>query len=392
MSRFEPEPHTGALDEVDLAHLWYELGLDKVELPAAEEAPARTEGRRGAMWSSTALQRGSPKAVRADWREVVLHRLYRALVARRATDRDPLSQWLGDHAARPTVRVTAGRLARKTSLRARAAAAPVALSVALATFALVRLPSANTLWYEELSITSNVSTLESFCDPPELTFVEAVTLDGKTTFTYALSGDGDGLGPGCLPHDISNIYIEVCFNPELVDEDDGGRVLSTDEPANWEYSPKNAGSPKQVKWDWGVFVENKGPWDPEVHRFSFTLDVETAAMLTSNAYYKAGPTTAALGEVQVPACPLPEPPEELAAPLFAPSFVPESIEDTTEFEEETPETELIEEATLEPEPTVEEEPIAMPGPAIISGEPTRAKPTATPTPKPVAISIPPKKK
>lgn len=312
------------------------------------------------------------------------HRLYRAFVARRVSDRDPLAEWVSGDGGR--LRRSAKEAVRRswslTAKRARLAAAPVALAVALSTFALVRLPSANTLWYEELTITADVTTLESFCEPPDLTFVESVTTGGQTTLVYALSGDGDGVGPGCLPKDISNIFIEVCFNPELTSEDDKGRVEGTTEPPGWEYSPKASGDPKRVKWDWESAGPNKGPWDPELDLFSFTLDVEVDSFETSNAYYKAGPDTVKLGEVQVPACPLPDTPETEKK-----SFDVIPIAEIDGEPEGEPETE--EEVEPEPEEAAEE-PVGeyRPGGAIfVSPEQGTNPPKPTPTPKPTPVAI-----
>ena len=70
----------GPLDEIDLAHLWYELDLDHAQLPPIAPQPTPALKRRGA---DTTAKSGR---TRASLRSHALHRLYRLLVARRTAE------------------------------------------------------------------------------------------------------------------------------------------------------------------------------------------------------------------------------------------------------------------------------------------------------------------
>lgn len=315
---------------------------------------------------------------------VSLAELEGEFAARRDVDRAPQIALIEGDCATPAPMAqlmarrhpSAGKLARRAATRLRHAAVPLALALSLATFAVVRLPSANTLWYEELSITSSVSTGMFDCEPPKLEFV-SLSPDGRTLM-YALSGDAEGSGPNCLRHDISNISIPMCFNPELKPN---GRVEDTDEPVQWTYSPKK---PELLaKWDWNG-GPNKGPWDPQTSTFSITLDVAISAddLVDATARYKAGQDKEDLGTVKVPSCPLPEvakalAPQQFAAPLVAP------VEDAaSETVDEEPEAEPT------PVPTPEPVPSRTSAGPVRSGaaqNPSQPRPTQTPTPVAIAI-------
>jgi hypothetical protein len=299
-----------------------------------------------------------------------LAELERVFAARRDAAHDPLAQRVAPR------RPSAGRLARRTATRLRQAAVPVALALSLATFAVVRLPSANTLWYEELTITSSVSTGTFDCEPPKLEFV-SLSPDGRT-LTYALSGDAEGSGPNCLAKDISNISIPMCFNPELKPN---GRVEDTDEPPGWTYAPRK--KDLLAKWDWNGGA-NKGPWDPQTSTFSITLDVAISAgsLVDATARYKAGQDEEDLGTVKVPSCPLPDvpkalAPQQLAAPLAAPAE-----DDATEEVADEPEVEPAPVATPEPVPS---RTTAGPVRSGAAQNPSQPRPSKTPTPVGIAI-------
>jgi hypothetical protein len=314
---------------------------------------------------------------------ISLAELEGVFAARRLPDRDPLIALLEGDWTTPAPmarreapgRPSAGRLARRTAMRLRQAAVPVALALALATFAVVRLPSANTLWYEELTITSAVST-GTFCEPPKLEFV-SLSPDGRT-LTYALSGDAEGSGPNCLDKDISNISIPMCFNPELTPK---GRVEDANEPPGWTYAPMKPGM--LAKWDW-LGGGNKGPWDAETSTFSITLDVAISAddLADATAHYKAGQDEEDLGTVKVPSCPLPDVPKALAPQQSAaPLAVP--------LENDAAET-IDEEPPVEPAPVPTPEPMpsrTTVGPVRSGAAQNPAQPRASKTPTPVGIAI-----
>jgi hypothetical protein len=260
-------------------------------------------------------------------------------------------------------------------------------------FGLVRLEPANTLWYQELTLTSEVETGEFGCEPLALSFVGLTNSpDDETTLTYALSGGGTQ-GFNCPEKDISNISIPVgtCFNPEVKAS---GPLIAETHPglgnSAWKYDGKNSGNPKLIKWDSQTEdapLGGKGPFDPDVMQFSVTFNLALTEddLVDAMAYYKAGNLTADLSEVSVPACPLPQPP----APLKS-----LSVEEPAETLLEEPEqpTNVEKEPEPEPEPESEweeEEPFVpeKPGPlSIIEGrDPPKRKPTPTPTP--IGISI-----
>jgi|GEM_PF-6364666 len=324
-----------------------------------------------------------------------LEELEEILAARREVDRNPLQEYIFGplpavaapaRAALPPRR----RLLRRTLAAARAGALPVTLAAAMATFGLVRLQPANTLWYQELTLTAGVETGEFACEPLKLTFAGLThPAEGQTTLTYALSGGGT-IGYDCPPKDISNLQIPVgtCFNPQVKPE---GPVIAESHPGTgntaWKYDAKNSSNPKLIKWDAQTEdppLGGRGPFDPDVMRFSvtFNLHLDQSDLAEAMAAYKAGNATTDLGKVLVPACPLPEAPQPLNSLSIEGPAAP--APDTFEVEEE-PEPEP------EPEPEwEEEEPFvpAKPGPVSINGDgPKQPKTKPTPTPTPIGISI-----
>ncbi len=283
---------------------------------------------------------------------------------------------------------------RRMGRHARAGAMPMGLAAALVMFGLVRLQPANTLWYQELTLTSDVETGEFGCEPLALEFVGLThPEDGQTTLTYALSGGGTQ-GFGCPEKDISNIAIPVgmCLNPEVQAE---GPVIDESHPGSgntaWKYDGKNSKDqdPNLVKWDSKTEdapLGGKGPFDPEEMEFSITLDrvLNTGDLAEAMAYYKAGNDETDLGEVQVPKCPLP------AAPL-APLSLEEPGPASLDVVEETGEEPEAEEETLpeeeDDEEVVEETKPEKPGPAMINDQPQTPKKEPTPTPAPIGIAI-----
>ncbi len=155
--------------------------------------------------------------------------------------------------------------------RLRSAAMPAALALVLSLFALVQLPSANTLWSQDVSFNASVSTGTFACQPYTITLASTSHEGGNTTFTYTFSGGGRvAEGDNCA-HDISYVALNnVCFNPKLAP---AGDVLTethpastTNPPSHWEYTPANKPGEKRVKWD-GIGV-GTGPFS---NTFSITL-------------------------------------------------------------------------------------------------------------------------
>jgi hypothetical protein len=257
----------------------------------------------------------------------------------------------------------------------------------LSMFGLIRLQPANTLWSQELMLSSEVKTGEFHCDPLALQFVSLThPSSGSSTLTYALKGGGSN-GPGCPEKDISNLSIPVgtCFNPEL---SAAGPLTGETHPGSgdsaWKYAPKNSSSPKLVKWDSKTTnppLGGKGPFDPASMRFSFTLNVtlNLGDLADATAQYKAGPNEYPLGSVKVPKCPLPSVPQAdtFSAPSAAPADEP-TLAPTTD----------------DPTPTPEPESPKAPknGPVSVnpSGNPPRLTPTPTVTPVGVAVYPSPK--
>jgi hypothetical protein len=270
---------------------------------------------------------------------------------------------------------------------AKAGALPMVLALALSLFGLVRLQPANTLWYQELTLTSSVETGDYACEPLKLEYTGLTHQDGKTTLKYALSGGGTQ-GFNCPQQDIAHIQIPVCFDSAVKVE---GPLVAETHPGTadtkWKYAPKTT-TPMLAKWDSKTNtgpLNGKGPFDPDDMRFSITFDrnLTTGDLEDAMSEYKAGDDTHDLGEVKVPKCPLPAAP----APLATSQAAPET--DSVVEPEDEPEPEVIEEVV--PEPEDEETPgdtkPSKPGPAMTDGQqkPPRVKPTPTPTPIGVAI-------
>ena len=323
-----------------------------------------------------------------------------ARALRRQPDRDPLESYLAGEILpcpaaiepSPTWASAVAALGRRSLRTARAGALPVLLAGALSLFGLVRMQPANTLWSQELTLTSSIETGEFSCEPITFAFIGLEhPADGTTKLTYALSGGGTN-GPGCQDKDISNLSIGVCFDTKL---DPDGPVVSETHPGAgntaWKYDGKNSGTPRLIKWDSkteSAPLGGRGPFDPDEMRFSYTINatLQLADLVDGAAKFKAGPTETAAGTVKVPACPLP------VAPGAAQSFAAPLAEDEPQVEE-VPAVETVlpqvpdgpinpVEAPLEPE---EDKPTTA-GPVGIAAPPS-PRPQPTPTPKPVGVSI-----
>lgn len=244
------------------------------------------------------------------------------------------------------------------------AALPISLASALAVFGVLRLEPANTLWSQELTLSSNVGTGKFGCDPITLKY-DGLThpSENETRLVYRLSGGGTN-GPGCQTKDISNFSIQVCFNPEM---GDGKPVIGETHPGTgssaWTYSPKNASTPKLVKWDsktTAAPLGGKGPFDPDEMVFTFTVGarLEDADLVESTARFKAGPQETDAGVVKAPHCPLPTP-----APSSTTNRSALATSEATSTTEARPEDDVT---PVTPSSTA-------------TGTPT---PTSTPTPRP----------
>ncbi len=336
-----------------------------------------------------------------------LDELEQVLEERRRQDRNPLFAYLeGEHAVAvevsPELEARTGvtplairrrkkrikRAVERTANGARMAVLPLMLAASLTMFGLVRLQPANTLWYQELTITSEVETGEFKCEPIQLLFVGLTHPEaGKTTLTYALSGGG-AQGFGCPEHNISNFSIPLgtCYNPEVKQN---GPVIGETHPGGsaWKYDPKNTknGNPSLAKWDAQTEQApygGKGPFDPTVMRFTLTYNVEftEAQLVEVMAKWKAKDETDA-GKVKVPACPLPEPAKlKVAGPqtsTVAPQDAPQDEQPVEEEKKSTP----VEDPTPTPLPEKK-----LPD-AMTDGKPEPPKPTPSPTPKPVGVAV-----
>lgn len=207
-------------------------------------------------------------------------------------------------------RVTA--LSKRGVRAAGVAVLPLTLASALAMFGILRLQPANTLWSQELTLSSNVGTGEFGCDPITLQFTGLThPAEGQTRLTYRLSGGGTN-GPGCQTKDISNLSVAVCFDPEI---DDGNPISGEGHPGigtqAWKYAPKGSSSPKLVKWDsktTSAPLGGKGPFDPDQMEFSLTFDLQLTEtdLIDGLAKFKAGSAETSAGVVKVPGCPLPK--------------------------------------------------------------------------------------
>jgi hypothetical protein len=306
-------------------------------------------------------------------------------IERRKPDRDPLTEYMelqrtqSQEPARASTlasgrsRGAITRIAWKTAVHTKRLVMPAALAASLMVLALVRLPSANTAWTEQLTVNSNVGTGEFKCDPVKLEFVEAAKVGSDTKFVYALSGGG-GTGPKCQDTAIASVSIPVCFDPAMKP---GGDVVAESHPGNVAASWKAGTSPKQVTWNAVTTTAplgGKGPFDPAQMRFSFTLTGTVAlSPLPVHAALKAGPDEADAGAVRVPACPLPSAAAQKASsdpapPADAPAAPPTSTPSPT------------------PKPAT-----APVGPAVggrgsgSGGAAGTVKPTATPTPLGVMV-------
>lgn len=334
---------------------------------------------------------------------VSLDELAEILAARSQPDRDPLEAYLAGetapcfdaapvvviHTSMTPTRSRAASLGRRALRTARAGALPVLLAGTLSLFGLVRLEPANTLWSQELTLTTNVETGEFACEPVKLAFDAATGLTHPnattTKLTYTLSGGGTN-GPGCLAKDISHLSIDVCFNPEIEEDNP---ILAETHPGTgttaWKYDPKNSSTPKLVKWDSKTSAAplgGKGPFDPLQMVFSITVNdyLTLADLVDGMSRFKAGPTIAETGLVKVPDC-------DVAAPL-AP-FAALSVEEEPTIEEPEPEPAPV----PEPEEVIEEPRTSSnKGPVSISTtSPTEPRKRVTPVPAPVGDYVAPKK-
>lgn len=266
--------------------------------------------------------------------------------------------------ARRTARKRTTSLSRRTVRVASTAALPISLASALAVFGVLRLEPANTLWSQELTLSSSVGTGEFSCDPVTLQFAGlSHPSEDQTTLTYRLSGGGTN-GPGCQTKDISNLSIGVCFAPEI---GDGKPVLAETHPgasdSAWKYSPKNSSNPKLVKWDSkteSAPFGGKGPFDPDEMEFSFTVDARLTLgdLVDGTAKFKAGPSETDAGVVKVPACPLPV----VEAAKVASQAAPEASAEPSETPTPAP---AKAKATATPSPTPTSTPTATPTATLV---------------------------
>ena len=265
--------------------------------------------------------------------------------------------------------------ARKQLRRLRAVALPAALAAGLWLFAITQLPSANTLWSQQVTLSSSVSTGTWECQPYTLAVTSAATAANTTTFTYRLTGGGFvAQGENCKYAVASLALNNVCFNP-LLNSTLGGDVLAETHPAtttnpasSWAYNPSNT-APKRVKWD----ASNVGT-GPFTLQFSVTL-AGTVPTVAGQFTLQAG-TAATTGAIPVPD------PASCHAPAAriassAPSASPPIGSDPTPGDTLDSTTPAATDAT----------PASTPTPITPTPTPTPKPRNPNPTPTPVGISV-----
>ncbi|MCZ2108851.1 MAG: hypothetical protein LC118_04690 [Dehalococcoidia bacterium] len=249
---------------------------------------------------------------------------------------------------------------RRLARRSQVAAVPLVLGLALSVFALVRMQSANTLWYQELQLSSSVGTGSFACQPYVIALKSApVEAGGKTTYTYTFSGGGIA-GPTCAKN-IDYIALPVCFDPALnaVVQSETHPAPGTNPVSSWAYAPDTAG--KLVKWK----ATNAGHGPFNALEFSITLTGTGIPTENVTAKYMevsgSGPLGAGTVAVPKPAsCAAPlrttlgaRPPASTSNPIVTVDASPSNDEEAAK--------------------SIDAEPTATPRPT--------STPTATPTPK-----------
>lgn len=192
------------------------------------------------------------------------------------------------------------RFAKKRAQRAAALALPALLGLALASLALTRISSANTLWSQELTVRADFNTGTFGCQPYQIALTSTALSGGNTTFTYTFTGGGIA-GAGCK-YGISYIALSVCFDPDLQPK---GLVLSETHPAptsssppgKWTYDPDDSKASKRVKWNANDGVGH-GPFNAT---FSITVaGAVSSTQRTFEVHAGNGQDVVASGTVAVP--------------------------------------------------------------------------------------------
>ena len=250
------------------------------------------------------------------------------------------------------------------------------------------LPSVNSLWSKNLTISGSADVI-SDCSDYKVEYWKKVVhyywehgyKKYKTTYYYKLKGGGEGC------KDVSNWSLPVCFDPDKVP---AGHVLRTEEPSGWDYAP--SGSGYLVKWQTdGLEVDvGNGPFDYPDNVFNFTLAGYGHPLVEEEATVKAGQSsfTSAVS-VPWPTKLCDDPPsaqsglrvqslevESLAAPADAPTE--EMVEDAAGW----PEDALI------PEKHFGHDEEEWPGSQVPLEDEESATPTATPANKGTAQTTP----
>ncbi len=193
---------------------------------------------------------------------------------------------------------------RKQVRGARAVALPGLLALAMMTFGFTQLPSANTLWYETLTLTANVGAGQwATCTALKVTGSAPVVANGQTTYGYTLTGGG------ALCKNVSYVAIPVCFSPGLAPS---GLVINETHPglgnSVWTYAPQDGRGPFGKRVKWGSVSAGSGPFSG-----TFTFTVPGTNIATTIVQAETHPDVAAApgtnpggvvqsGAVEVPDC------------------------------------------------------------------------------------------
>jgi hypothetical protein len=261
--------------------------------------------------------------------------------------------------------------------RLRPVALPAALALVLSVFALVQLPSANTLWLQEGGFTGTVSTgTWETCKPLGISYVAATQSGGNTTYVYNFTGGGQ---PSKDCKNLSYVALPVCFNPEMVSKHGDGLVVATVQPGGWRYDPQNGGSlGNRVKWSAAGSV-GSGPF---AATFSFTLAGTNIPLesVQSQTHAGSGSDPVDSGSVQVPhpaSCDAKTLKVDAAVPsLAAPGAITDVSTGDTPEADGTDSTPVAGSSTTAPAATSTPSPTATPVPTL-APRPTAIKPSAT---------------
>lgn len=287
--------------------------------------------------------------------------------------------------------------ARKNARRLRALGAPLLLVAGLGLFGMSQLTAANTSWSQDLSLTVTLGTGDFGCEPLTVTANAVAVANGKSTYSYTLTGGGHG-SPAC--RDLSFVALPVCFSPLLAPAP-GGLVTAESHPTGWSYAPRNEAGKLWVKW---VAAASVGS-GPLTAVFTFTLDGAPLPVESVRAIVHVGAGDQDTNNIDGGAVDVPKPadcgglaPKNASAPAGASATIPGGDAEGTRHEpgaeSATPAAPgSTPTAASTPSPTVTPTPTRVPpgtvGPNINSSNGGVFAPPKTPTPTPTATPTAP---